>query len=93
MLLPIAYIAFFLMMNNKRILGDEKPTGGRMVAWNALMLFAVVGSIVAASSAIYSKANDPKAFPAIIGLLIVFGIALIVGFIVKQARSSAAQSS
>ncbi len=32
MLLPIAYITFFLMMNSKRILGDEKPTGISMTS-------------------------------------------------------------
>lgn len=91
MLLPIAYVTFFLMMNNKRILGDEKPTGTRMIVWNVLMLFAVVGAIVAAVSAIYGKMSDPKAFPAIIGLLVVFGIALVVGFVKKQSKSAVAE--
>ena len=89
MLLPIAYVTFFLMMNNKRILGDEKPTGQRMLVWNVLMLFAVIGAIVAAVSAIYGKMSDPKAFPAIMGLLIVFGIALVVGFLKKRAEAAA----
>ncbi|WP_235034195.1 divalent metal cation transporter [Roseiconus lacunae] len=84
MLLPIAYITFFLMMNNKRILGDEKPTGTRMVVWNVLMVFAVAGAIVAASSAIYNKINDPVAFPAVMGMLVVYGIALVAGFIYRM---------
>ena len=86
MLLPIAYVTFFLMMNNKRILGDEKPTGGRMLIWNVLMLFSVIGAIVAAVSAIYGKMNDEKAFPAIVGLLIAFGVALVVGYFVRLSR-------
>ena len=89
MLLPIAYVTFFLMMNNKRILGDEKPTGGRMLVWNVLMAVAVIGAIVAAFSAIQGKMSDEKAFPAIVGLLIAFLLALIIGFIVKQKRSAA----
>ncbi|PAY19465.1 hypothetical protein CKO51_11430 [Rhodopirellula sp. SM50] len=89
MLLPIAYVTFFLMMNNKRILGAEKPTGARMMVWNVLMLFAVIGAIVAAVSAISEKANDPKSFPVIIGLIVVYGIAVIVGFVKKRGGAIA----
>jgi len=90
MLLPIAYITFFLMMNSKRILGAEKPTGGRMAVWNVLMLISVAGATIAAISAISNSASNPKAFPVIIGLLIVYGIALLLGFVFK--RGSAATS-
>lgn len=41
MLLPIAYISFLLMMNNRALLGVHTPTGGRRVAWNALMALAI----------------------------------------------------
>lgn len=90
MLLPIAYVTFFLMMNSKKILGDEKPTGGRMVVWNALMLFAVIGAIVAASSAIYTKAMDPNpnSFRVVVGLGITFGIALLAGFFKKSGQTA-----
>ncbi|MCC9603622.1 divalent metal cation transporter [Stieleria sp. JC731] len=84
MLLPIAYITFFLMMNNKRILGDEKPTGGRMIIWNVLMIVSVAGAIVAASSAIYNKINDPVAFPAVMGMLVVYAIALVIGYFYRK---------
>ena len=43
MLLPIAYITFFLMMNSKRILGDEMPTGFRRWASNIAMAISVLG--------------------------------------------------
>lgn len=36
-LLPVAYITFFLMMNNRRLLGDAMPRGGKRVLWNTLM--------------------------------------------------------
>ena len=49
MLLPIAYIVFALMMNNKTILGKDMPTGGKRVVWNVLMagscIFATIGSL------------------------------------------------
>lgn len=40
MLLPIAYWTFFLLMNQRSLLGDEMPTGGRRVVWNTLMILA-----------------------------------------------------
>lgn len=48
-LLPIAYVVFALMMNNKTILGKDMPTGGRRLVWNLLMTgsitFALIGSL------------------------------------------------
>ncbi|WP_166831486.1 divalent metal cation transporter [Thalassoroseus pseudoceratinae] len=41
MLLPIAYLTFFLMMNSKTLLGDRRPTGFRRFCWNILMLLAL----------------------------------------------------
>ncbi len=88
MLLPIAYVTFFLMMNSKAILGKEKPTGGRMLAWNVLMIVAVLGAFAAAATAIYDKANaSPAAFYAIVGLLVVFAIALVVGFFFRNPKA------
>ncbi len=87
MLLPIAYITFFLMMNSKRILGDEKPKGASMLMWNVLMILSVIGAIVAASAAIYEKAMDKSnayAFPAIMGLLVLFIVALVVGHFMRK---------
>jgi len=48
-LLPIAYVVFALMMNNKTILGKDMPTGRRRIVWNVLMAgsctFAAIGSL------------------------------------------------
>ena len=71
MLLPIAYISFFLMMNSKRILGEEKPTGVVMWIWNALMIVAVIGALVAAKAAIEDQMEkSPAAANAVIGALV-----------------------
>ncbi|WP_417730202.1 divalent metal cation transporter [Rosistilla oblonga] len=89
MLLPIAYITFFLMMNSRRILGDEKPTGGRMLLWNVLMIFAVLGALAAAATAIYDKVTDkanPVAGQAILGLLVVYLILIAIGFFVRKSK-------
>ncbi|MCA9409599.1 MAG: divalent metal cation transporter [Candidatus Omnitrophica bacterium] len=41
-LMPIAYMAFLIMMNRKGLLGSEMPTGGRRVLWNIAMLMVLV---------------------------------------------------
>jgi len=38
-LLPIAYLAFFLLMNSSSLLGREKPTGGRMAGGQRFLCF------------------------------------------------------
>lgn len=48
MLLPVAYISFFLLMNQRTLLGESMPRGGARVAWNVLMALAA-GIATAAS--------------------------------------------
>lgn len=46
-LLPIAYLSFFLLFNQRKVLGDARPQGASLVAWNVLMggtLLVVVGA-------------------------------------------------
>lgn len=95
MLLPIAYITFFLMMNSRRILGEEKPRGASMLVWNILMGVSVLGALAAAATAIYDKATDkahPEAFYAIVGLLVVYGALVLVGFKLRKPHATADQS-
>ncbi len=83
MLLPIAYITFFMMMNSRKILGDQKPTGGRMLVWNLLMMVSVAGAIVAAGTAIRDKASDPQAGTLVIVIASVYGLLAVAGFFMK----------
>jgi Mn2+/Fe2+ NRAMP family transporter len=43
-LLPIAYFAFFLLMNQKSMLGDDMPRGGKRAVWNILMTISVAAA-------------------------------------------------
>ena len=98
-LLPIAYFTFFMMMNSKTLMGDQKPTGGRMIVWNVLMVVSVLGAIVAAGSAIWGKVTpivDPGAglevrIMGVVVLLvaIVFVLLVMVGFAFKSMSLSA----
>jgi len=56
-LLPIAYLAFFLMMNNRHIMGTEQPRGGRRVVTNLLMLVALAAAAFGAGWSIWSKTH------------------------------------
>ncbi|MED5401335.1 MAG: divalent metal cation transporter [Planctomycetota bacterium] len=56
-LLPIAYLTFFLMMNNRRMLGDHMPQGGRRNLINVAMCVALGAATVGAGWAIWSKAH------------------------------------
>jgi Mn2+/Fe2+ NRAMP family transporter len=49
-LLPIAFVTFLFMMNSKRLLGDDKPKGSKLVTWNILMGLAVLITGVCAIS-------------------------------------------
>lgn len=83
MLLPIAYISFFFLMNNSKLLGEDKPKGASMIIWNVLMLISVAGAVVAAGSSLWNKYNDPasaKAIPIIIGAAAAFAILAVAGF-------------
>ncbi|TWT40846.1 divalent metal cation transporter [Botrimarina hoheduenensis] len=57
MLLPIAFLTFFAMMNSKTLLGEQLPRGIKRWVWNVLMGAAVLAASAASVSAIYKKAG------------------------------------
>jgi hypothetical protein len=54
-LLPIAYITFFLMLNNRSLLGDALPQGRWRVLINLLMGLAIIAATVGAGLSIWAK--------------------------------------
>ncbi len=79
-LLPIAYISFFALMNSYQLLGDQKPTGVRMSVWNILMTIGVLGALAQAYGAISTKFGDPIQGPFVIGGVAVFLLLALIGF-------------
>ena len=49
-LLPFAYISFFFLMNQRKLLKDQMPRGGQRWLWNALMF---VSAAVATAASLY----------------------------------------
>jgi hypothetical protein len=54
-LLPLAYIIFLILHNNKRYLGKDKPTGVRAWVWNILIGIALLVSLASAGFYIYTQ--------------------------------------
>ena len=92
MLLPIAYITFFLMMNSKSLLGDARPRGLARIVWNLLMGVSVVGATAAAGQAIQGKLNDPQAAPVVITVLVMLILAVGAGFLTRRQNAKSAGS-
>jgi hypothetical protein len=80
-MIPIAYFTFFLLMNSRRLLGSDLPTGMRRVWWNSLMIIATgiatYGSIWVLST---------KGMPGKIGItaLILLFVVGLIGFFSKN---------
>ncbi len=54
-LLPIAYFAFFFLMNQVSYLGSAMPRGGRRVLWNILMAIASAAAAFGSVWSLWSK--------------------------------------
>ena len=67
-LLPFAYITFFLMMNQKKLLGDQAPRGLKKIGWNLAMGIAAGAATFGAVYMIWAKVKWT-------------GIAIVVGFV------------
>jgi Mn2+/Fe2+ NRAMP family transporter len=67
-LLPIAYFAFFLLMNQKSFLGENMPIGAKRILWNVLMALAAGAASFGSVWSLWSKLQW-------------LGIALLFGFI------------
>ena len=56
-LLPIAYLTFFLLMNQRGLLGSEMPRGIRRGAWNVAMAIAAGAATIGSVYMIWVKAR------------------------------------
>ena len=73
MLLPLAYLTFFFMMNSKSLLGDNIPKGGHRVAWNLCMGVAASLATAASLYSVWLKAgrNGLYAVAALVALVVI----------------------
>jgi len=84
-LLPIAYIAFVLLLNQKRILGDEMPAGGSRIRWNVLTITCTLIATVLALWAMWIKIG----WYTIVAVG-VFLVLVVVGHFLRKPKSARA---
>jgi len=84
-LLPIAYIAFSLLMNQKVMLGDNMPQGGKRILWNVLMVIATAIATLVSIWSLWSRLGRWS----IVIIVAFVGLILVVHFIQKSKRSAA----
>ncbi len=87
-LLPIAYISFLALMNNRNLLGSDKPTGASMWIWNLLMILGVLGALVQAIAAMMIRVADPLTGGFVIGSVVAFVVLALVGFSARNRAVS-----
>jgi hypothetical protein len=82
-LLPIAYLAFWLMMNNRSLMGAARPHGFKMTIWNVLMFIGVVGALVPAIGSV-TAISQPEIRQFAWGGIAVFIFLALVGFSARR---------
>ena len=89
-LLPIAFLAFFLMMNSKKVLKENIPVGNKKIIWNVLMgISLIITGAAAAYTATTKKMGD---FPIGTVGLITFIVLVIAGhFYMKNKHKNAGE--
>jgi Mn2+/Fe2+ NRAMP family transporter len=92
-LLPIAYVSFFALMNSRRLLGAEKPTGGRMVVWNILMGIGCLGALAQAWGGTILQMSKPGTGSFVVGGVATFLLLAVVGFSARLRESDTPPSS
>lgn len=86
-LIPVAYLSFFLLMNNARVLGRERPQGATRIIWNGFMLLSLFVMGTAAMYVAWNKSWGAIPFGKI--ALITFGILMLIGhFTLKNKKLS-----
>jgi hypothetical protein len=80
-LLPVAYIAFFLMMNQKTFMGKDMPRGFARVIWNVLMTLSVLATSALSFWSLWSQGGKlGSAMGMSQGIGNYMGLGIFVGF-------------
>ncbi len=82
-LLPIAYFTFLLLMNSKRVLGDNMPTGAKRIFWNILMALSTVVATTGSVWVLSKKGAFGIAGIVLLGLLFLLGL---IGFLIANRK-------
>ena len=82
-LLPIAYFSFYLLMNQKTLMGNNMPRGGKRILWNVLMALAAGAAAFGSVWILWSKLQW-----AGIGVLVAFVALVLITHALRNTRQS-----
>jgi len=82
-LLPIAYFSFYLLMNQKTLMGNNMPRGVKRVLWNVLMAIAAGMAAFGSVWSLWSKLQW-----AGIGVIVAFVALALITHIVRRTKQS-----
>nr|MBX2850357.1 divalent metal cation transporter [Phycisphaeraceae bacterium] len=90
-LLPVAYITFFLMMNNTKLMGENKLTGGKALAANIVMVAAIIAATYGCVKTLLSKTmnipgTEQSVQPFLIGGAIGFITLVLIAQVIRLVR-------
>jgi Mn2+/Fe2+ NRAMP family transporter len=83
-LLPLAYLSFAFLMNQKKLLGDSMPTGWSRVRWNVLMAFATGLALCASLWSIFDRLGTTYGAALVGG----FTVLVIIGHFARKSRAA-----
>ncbi|MFP6859362.1 MAG: divalent metal cation transporter [Roseibacillus sp.] len=97
-LFPIAFLAFVIMINSKKVLGDQVPTGRAKLAWNIPLISALVITGLAAGWTGWNKTLDIKNAAGEVTttlelgkwFIIIFAILVVIGFFLPKKGTQSA---
>jgi hypothetical protein len=80
-LVPVAFLAFFLMMNSRKLLGDSLPAGRKRITWNVLMGITLAVTGTASIATAWGKTLAIAGTTLPIGKIFIIGysIAIVIG--------------
>jgi Mn2+/Fe2+ NRAMP family transporter len=93
-LLPVAYITFFLMMNNTKLMGENKLTGGKALAANIVMVAAIIAATYGCVKTLLSKTmnipgTEQSVQPFLIGGAIGFIALVLIAQVIRMIKKPA----
>jgi manganese transport protein len=62
LMLPIAFVAFFILNNSKKYLGDDKPRGPKALIWNIAMIISIIAAFASIAYYLVSQILSKLAF-------------------------------
>lgn len=93
-LLPVAYITFFLMMNNKKLMGDNMLQGGKKIAVNIVMIAAILVATFGCAISLWETnmpipGTNQRVRPYLMGFVAAFALLAVVVQIMRAGKAKA----